>query len=71
MPVQRVVELLLSLSLNYSLSSVASSIIVMNPASTGPLPTAPTSQLLPPVATTDSNPTTPRKKCHTVACIGR
>ncbi|KAM9385234.1 heat shock factor protein 1 isoform 2-T2 [Pholidichthys leucotaenia] len=48
----------------------ANPIVVMSPASTGPLPSAVTSQSAF-SATTANSPTTPQQKCQTVACIDR
>ncbi|XP_061598066.1 heat shock factor protein 1 isoform X4 [Cololabis saira] len=55
-----------------TISPTASSIVVMNPAATGSVSTAPANQL-PGLAATNSavNPTMAEKKCQTVACIGR
>ncbi|XP_029369506.1 heat shock factor protein 1 isoform X1 [Echeneis naucrates] len=56
---------------NSSTASPAPAIVVMSPASTGPLPLGPSSQSHGSNATTISSPTISPQKCQTIACIDR
>ncbi|XP_041811219.1 heat shock factor protein 1 [Chelmon rostratus] len=53
--------------------TTASPVVVMGPASTGPLPPAPTSQSAPSVVTPHPSPSPakPPPKCQTIACIDK
>ncbi|XP_022603078.1 heat shock factor protein 1 isoform X1 [Seriola dumerili] len=56
---------------NTSTANPTPAIVVMSPASTGPLPPAPTSQSPASNPTPNSTPSISQQKCQTIACIDR
>ncbi|XP_047200103.1 heat shock factor protein 1 [Hippoglossus stenolepis] len=56
---------------NTSTANASPAIVLMSPASSGPLPPSPTGQSPASIPTSNSSPATDQHKCQTLACIDR